>query len=116
MKKNGLFNGLSSDTESVDTTDSCASTRLELEDLRRQVLFLQGQVEDREKVVQELQQQMNKLVTENYSSNSAPASTVYVDTCNAATQTDRVSGSLKIHTRSSPCETSWLRTHLGAIR
>ncbi|KRT81970.1 hypothetical protein AMK59_5461, partial [Oryctes borbonicus] len=88
LHKNGLFNGLSSETDSLDTDDS-TNSRLELEDLKRQVLFLQGQVEDREKTVQELQEQMSKLINENYISKSAPASTISTETCNAATQTER---------------------------
>lgn len=73
--------------------DEANDSRLELAELRRQVLFLQGQLEDKEKTVQELQEQMIKLATDNYTSNSAPASTVAASescTCNAATQTERV--------------------------
>jgi hypothetical protein len=73
--------------------DEANDSRLELAELRRQVLFLQGQLEDKEKTVQELQEQMIKLATDNYTSNSAPASTVAASescTCNAATQTERI--------------------------
>ncbi|XP_044258747.1 uncharacterized protein LOC123007486 isoform X2 [Tribolium madens] len=88
---NGLFNGLCSSSDDAQN-DETAENRFELAELRRQVLFLQGQLEDKEKTVQELQEQMLKLATENYTSNSAPASTVAVESsmCNAATQTERI--------------------------
>lgn len=41
---------------------------------------------------------MNKLINENYISKSAPASTVSTETCNAATQTERVSRELVLLT------------------
>jgi hypothetical protein len=89
---NGLFNGLCSSVDDAQN-DEANDSRLELAELRRQVLFLQGQLEDKEKTVQELQEQMIKLATDNYTSNSAPASTVAASescTCNAATQTERI--------------------------
>lgn len=66
---------------------------MELAELRRQILFLQGQLEDKEKTVQTLQEQLIKLTNDNYHANSAPASTVSPENqmCNAATQTERVS-------------------------
>lgn len=57
------------------------------------MLFLQGQLEDKEKMVHDLQEQMIKLSTDTYTSNSAPASTIGCENnnvCNAATQTERV--------------------------
>lgn len=65
-----------------------AEDRFELADLRRQVLFLQAQLEDRERTVQQLRQQ----VVEVTSSNSAPTSICEstAEMCNAATQTERV--------------------------
>ncbi|CAH0553042.1 unnamed protein product [Brassicogethes aeneus] len=95
---NGLFNsGLNSLTTSDSTTpsnchDDNEEARVELAELRRQVLFLQGQLEDKDKTVLELQDRMIKLANDNYHANSAPASTVSTDsgTCNAATQTERI--------------------------
>ncbi|KAJ8919217.1 hypothetical protein NQ315_012205 [Exocentrus adspersus] len=89
---NGLFNSLCpSDTEALQNEDE-SETRLELAELRRQVLFLQGQLEDKEKTVQSLQEQMIKLANDNYHANSAPASTISHESqmCNAATQTERI--------------------------
>ncbi|KAF5300351.1 hypothetical protein FQR65_LT09181 [Abscondita terminalis] len=90
--KNGLFNGLSSEFTSSENVDDSGSARLELADLRRQVLFLQGQLDDREQVVQDLQQRMTRLIIDNEQAKSAPASTVSseVSTANAATQTERM--------------------------
>ncbi|XP_015840788.2 uncharacterized protein LOC100141942 isoform X1 [Tribolium castaneum] len=88
---NGLFNGLCSSSDDAQS-DETNESRFELAELRRQVLFLQGQLEDKEKTVQDLQEQMLKLATDNYTSNSAPASTVATESpmCNAATQTERI--------------------------
>lgn len=65
-----------------------ADERFELADLRRQVLFLQAQLEERERTVQQLRQQVADVTT----SSSAPTSICDSTTemCNAATQTDRV--------------------------
>ncbi|KAF5286895.1 hypothetical protein FQA39_LY00428 [Lamprigera yunnana] len=88
--KNGLFNGLSSEYAPSESEDG-GNTRLELADLRRQILFLQGQLDDREQIVQDLKNQMNKLILDNETTKSAPASTISeVSTVNAATQTERV--------------------------
>ncbi|XP_019868251.2 uncharacterized protein LOC109597056 isoform X3 [Aethina tumida] len=91
---NGLFNSLAAATSTDDGNSRCDDdgddARTELAELRRQVLFLQGQLEDKDRAVQDLQEQMVKLATENYHANSAPASTIATDTCNAATQTDRI--------------------------
>ncbi|KAL3278326.1 hypothetical protein HHI36_013657 [Cryptolaemus montrouzieri] len=88
---NGHFHGFSSETNSCSEMEE-DSGKLELVDLQRQVLFLQGQLEDKEKTVQSLQEQMTKICVDNYLSNSAPASTVNneKEMCNAATQTDRI--------------------------
>ncbi|KAJ8944716.1 hypothetical protein NQ318_007929 [Aromia moschata] len=75
------------------TATAADEARLELAELRRQVLFLQGQLEDKEKTVLSLQEQMIKLANDNYHANSAPASTTAAhesQTCNAATQTERI--------------------------
>ncbi|KAK5650938.1 hypothetical protein RI129_001967 [Pyrocoelia pectoralis] len=84
--KNGLFNGLSSEMASAENISlDGGNSRLELADLRRQILFLQGQLDDRDQII-------NKLIIDNETAKSAPASTVSseVFTANAATQTERV--------------------------
>ncbi|KAK9891776.1 hypothetical protein WA026_016574 [Henosepilachna vigintioctopunctata] len=90
-QSNGHFNGFSSEANSCSETEE-DSGRLELMDLRRQVLFLQGQLEDKESTVKSLQEQMTKMCVDNYLSNSAPASTLNTEKemCNAATQTERI--------------------------
>ncbi|XP_056644197.1 uncharacterized protein LOC130450059 isoform X2 [Diorhabda sublineata] len=92
---NGIFNSLCADNDASASDDGghndSKQVMLELAELRRQVLFLQGQLEDREKTVQNLQQQMLRLAEDNYHANSAPASTTCESqTCNAATQTERI--------------------------
>ncbi|XP_060523649.1 uncharacterized protein LOC132700390 isoform X2 [Cylas formicarius] len=90
---NGLFNTIyPTEQPNAQNEDNMQEARLELADLRRQVIFLQGQLEDKEKAVQHLQEQVVQLVDQNYQSNSAPASTITSDSlrCNAATQTDRI--------------------------
>lgn len=60
----------------------------ELSDLRRQVTFLQQQLEERERLVQNLQLEINK------NSDGTKINGVHDvirEQCNAATQTDRVS-------------------------
>lgn len=61
---------------------------MQLADLQKQVLFLQTQLEDRDRTVQQLQGRMAK-----YSLNAQLKSRVEkeIEMCNAATQTDRVS-------------------------
>lgn len=94
---NGLFNGLCSNIDAAQNQEDVDDDgKMELSELRKQVLFLQGQLEDKEKAVVTLQEQVIKLASENYTSNSAPASTTFHHTdmnimCNAATQTERVS-------------------------
>ncbi|EZA62357.1 hypothetical protein X777_03391 [Ooceraea biroi] len=96
--KNGLFCNLNeggTGTIDVSTSPGSGGSSIadELADLRRQVVFLQGQVEDRDRTIQLLELQMSKLQgpkngdvqncilpTRNISS---------VDTCNAATQTEK---------------------------
>lgn len=95
--RNGFFSSLNVDSASTenDSVEESANTKLELSELKRQVLFLQGQLEDKEKTVMSLQNQVVKLVNENEKSQSAPASAVCeTSTSNAATQTERVSVSL----------------------
>lgn len=58
----------------------------EMADLKRQVIFLQQQLEEREKTVQNLQLEINK-TTDVGKSNGTSESR---EQCNAATQTDRV--------------------------
>ncbi|XP_072396670.1 uncharacterized protein [Diabrotica undecimpunctata] len=90
---NGIFNSLCPDNDVSDDGSSQNEAKVisELAELRRQVLFLQGQLEDREKTVQNLQEQMVRLAEDNYHANSAPASTTCESsTCNAATQTERM--------------------------
>ncbi|XP_017778420.1 PREDICTED: uncharacterized protein LOC108564041 isoform X3 [Nicrophorus vespilloides] len=88
--ENGFFNGFSSDCDK-DTDDGEFVNMDELANLRRQVLFLQDQLEDKERMVQNLQEEMVKLATDQQNSQSAPASVnVAAMTCNAATQTERL--------------------------
>ncbi|CAH1113841.1 unnamed protein product, partial [Psylliodes chrysocephalus] len=89
---NGIFNSLCpDDTNTSEDGSPNAKVMVEVADLRRQVLFLQGQLEDREKTVQTLQEKMVRLAEDNYHANSAPASTTCESqTCNAATQTERI--------------------------
>ncbi|KAL1518140.1 hypothetical protein ABEB36_001810 [Hypothenemus hampei] len=60
--------------------------RLELADLRRQILFLQGQLEDKEKAVSELQKKIDTLSIKEQPVISEKSNIVY---SNAATQTER---------------------------
>ncbi|KAG5874656.1 hypothetical protein JTB14_006509 [Gonioctena quinquepunctata] len=135
---NGIFNSLCSpESESVPGEDNEAKARFEVAELSRQVLFLQGQLEDKEKTVQSLQEQMIKLTDDNYHANSAPASTMSCDnqTCNAATQTERIrpisagpsllngsssvdgsAGSLVSVNEHSPCRRSRLPTQVESSR
>ncbi|XP_050300735.1 uncharacterized protein LOC126739204 [Anthonomus grandis grandis] len=67
---------------------------LEMADLRRQILFLQGQLEDKEKTVSTLQKQIIDLATQSNHNSLDNATVLTVDTqngsCNAATQTERL--------------------------
>ncbi|XP_034944330.1 probable serine/threonine-protein kinase DDB_G0282963 isoform X2 [Chelonus insularis] len=98
---NGLSHNLNEDT-SVDSNGSLVNGALniadELADLRRQVIFLQGQVEDKDRMIQNLQLQvarqqelMNSVdstscASSTYGSNMSPLK----DVCNAATQTEKI--------------------------
>ncbi|XP_045465816.1 uncharacterized protein LOC123674780 isoform X2 [Harmonia axyridis] len=88
---NGQNNGLVSEHNGCDGAEE-ESKRFELADLRRQVLFLQGQLEDKDRKVMSLQDQLTKMCTDNYQSNSAPASTTSMnkEMSNAATQTEKI--------------------------
>lgn len=88
---NGHDNGLTSEQNGCADLAMADSGKMELTDLRRQILFLQGQLEDKEKKVSSLQEQLTKMCTDTYLSNSAPASTTSKEMSNAATQTDKVS-------------------------
>ncbi|XP_044726833.1 uncharacterized protein LOC123290639 isoform X2 [Chrysoperla carnea] len=85
--KNGHFN-INDGMNNQSTENVGADERFELADLRRQVLFLQAQLEERERTVQQLRQQVADVTT----SSSAPTSICDSTTemCNAATQTDRI--------------------------
>ncbi|EFN75288.1 hypothetical protein EAI_03111 [Harpegnathos saltator] len=103
LQENGLFCNLNlnlnegSETIDVSTSPGSGGSSIadELADLRRQVIFLQGQVEDRDRTIQQLQAQFLKL----QGSTSGDAQTCivptrnnnipFVDTCNAATQTEK---------------------------
>ncbi|GLV42039.1 uncharacterized protein CBL_05002 [Carabus blaptoides fortunei] len=90
--KNGLYNGLSneqSDLDSVDCdSDFASNSNMEMAELRRQIEFLHSQLEDKDRTVQQLQNQVTKY------SLGAHLSSGFSDReremCNAATQTDRV--------------------------
>lgn len=90
---NGIFNSLCNLNSDIPEEENEKKAKMELTELRRQILFLQGQLEDKEKTVQFLQEQVIKLSNENYYTNSAPASTSSSENqiCNTATQTERVS-------------------------
>ncbi|XP_014474267.1 PREDICTED: uncharacterized protein LOC106744215 isoform X2 [Dinoponera quadriceps] len=101
--KNGLFCNLNlnlnegGETIDVSTSPGSGGSSIadELADLRRQVIFLQGQVEDRDRTIQQLQAQFLKLQGPTNGdaqtcivparNNNIPS----VDTCNAATQTEK---------------------------
>nr|XP_033329763.1 uncharacterized protein LOC117222257 isoform X3 [Megalopta genalis] len=109
--KNGLFYNLNEgDTVDVNTSPESEGSSIvdELADLRRQVVFLQGQVEDKDRTIQVLQFQMSKLQGPNNNERQNCAITnsrntiLCMDTCNAATQTDK--------TRPGSAGTSLLQT------
>ncbi|XP_061942672.1 uncharacterized protein LOC108000374 isoform X5 [Apis cerana] len=94
--KNGLFYNVNEGgTADVSTSPGSGGSSIadELADLRRQVVFLQGQVEDRDRTIQVLQFQISKLqgpngdgqtcALTNHNNFSSP------NTCNAATQTEK---------------------------
>ncbi|KAI4479403.1 hypothetical protein M0804_011188 [Polistes exclamans] len=97
--KNGLFYTLSEGgTADVSTSPGSGESSIadELTDLRRQVIFLQGQVEDKDRTIQILQFQMTKLKASNGTDveNNTPSAncskSLLVDMCNAATQTEKI--------------------------
>ncbi|XP_032665116.1 putative uncharacterized protein DDB_G0282129 isoform X3 [Odontomachus brunneus] len=102
--KNGLFCSLnlnlneSGETIDVSTSPGSGGSSIadELADLRRQVIFLQGQVEDRDRTIQQLQVQCSKLQgptngdAQNCIVVTRNNNTLCVDTCNAATQTEKI--------------------------
>ncbi|KAG7208422.1 hypothetical protein KM043_014652 [Ampulex compressa] len=96
--KNGLFYNLNEGgTADVGTSPGSGGSSVadELADLRRQVIFLQGQVEDRDRTIQVLQFQMSKLQgpnggdAQNCGMSAKNNNTTSTDTCNAATQTEK---------------------------
>ncbi|XP_076646472.1 uncharacterized protein LOC143355510 isoform X3 [Halictus rubicundus] len=109
--KNGLFYNLNEgDTVDVNTSPGSEDSSIvdELADLRRQIVFLQGQVEDKDRTIQVLQFQMSKLQgpnnieRQNCAITNSRNTILSMDTCNAATQTDK--------TRPGSAGTSLLQT------
>nr|XP_031842163.1 uncharacterized protein LOC116431209 isoform X3 [Nomia melanderi] len=109
--KNGLFYNLNEgSTVDANTSPGSEDSSIvdELADLRRQVIFLQGQVEDKDRTIQVLQFQMSKLQgpnnieRQNCALNNSRNTILSMDTCNAATQTDK--------TRPGSAGTSLLQT------
>ncbi|XP_011305655.1 uncharacterized protein [Fopius arisanus] len=96
---NGLFPNLNEDS-TTDTTglgNGALNVADEMADLRRQVIFLQGQLEDKDRIIQQLQVQvakqqelMNNSDSPSCSSSMNGNSTLSRDICNAATQTDKI--------------------------
>ncbi|CAK9807315.1 hypothetical protein ANTPLA_LOCUS5324 [Anthophora plagiata] len=95
--KNGLFYNLNEgSTADVGTSPGSGGSSIadELADLRRQVVFLQGQVEDRDRTIQILQFQISKLQGPNGDGQTCALTTNHnnvssSNTCNAATQTEK---------------------------
>lgn len=96
---NGLFHNLNED----GTTDTSANpingtinVADELADLRRQVVFLQGQLDDKDRTIQQLQLQVSKhqdlsgLDSQSSASSMNGSCSLKRDTCNAATQTEKL--------------------------
>ncbi|XP_015589706.1 uncharacterized protein LOC107265132 isoform X3 [Cephus cinctus] len=97
--KNGLFYNLNEGgtTDASTSPGSCENgVTNEMADLRRQVIFLQGQLEDRDRTIQLLQVQMtkyqglNSVDSQSCASSMHSSSTGFKETCNAATQTEKV--------------------------
>ncbi|XP_066250076.1 uro-adherence factor A isoform X2 [Euwallacea similis] len=72
---------------SLNENNNSSEFKLELTDLKRQVLYLQGQLEDKENTVSNLQKQIDELATRTLPSCLFAQDTQ--NTCNAATQTER---------------------------
>ncbi|XP_074104571.1 uncharacterized protein LOC141531009 isoform X3 [Cotesia typhae] len=93
---NGLFHNLNED--STDSSGLLSNGALniadELTDLRRQVIFLQGQLEDKDRAIQNLQLQVAKQQDLINSVDSQNSSVSYgsstKDVSNAATQTEKI--------------------------
>lgn len=93
--KNGLFYGLNEGhltDASTSPGSGGSSVADELADLRRQVVFLQGQLEDKDRTIQEIQFKMSKLQLpgEPRSAVVASCNGSHVESCNAATQTEKI--------------------------
>lgn len=86
--KNGLFFTLAN-SEMVDGGDGESgvghSPQEEVADLQRQVVFLQQQLDEKERTIQLLQLQMTKYTNPSTTTNAAAK-----EACNAATQTERI--------------------------
>ncbi|XP_076752745.1 uncharacterized protein LOC143424515 isoform X3 [Xylocopa sonorina] len=95
--KNGLFYNLNEGgTADVGTSPGSGGSSIadELTDLRRQVVFLQGQVEDKDRIIQVLQFQISKLQGPNGDGQTCALNINHNNvssrnTCNAATQTEK---------------------------
>lgn len=90
--KNGLFYTLANsevmaavNTEDGSESGVSHSPQEEVADLRRQVVFLQQQLDEKERTIQLLQLQMTKYTNSDATSNAAGK-----ESCNAATQTERI--------------------------
>lgn len=93
--QNGLFHNLNEDgTDSNGLlTNGALNIADELTDLRRQVIFLQGQLEDKDRAIQNLQLQVAKqqdLINSVDSQSSISYASSSKDMSNAATQTEKV--------------------------
>ncbi|XP_066603280.1 serine-rich adhesin for platelets isoform X2 [Prorops nasuta] len=94
--KNGLFYNLNEgNTTDTGTSPGTGENSFadELTDLRRQVVFLQGQVEDRDRTIQSLQFQISKFHSSNVVDKHNNVSKDNSNTscaCNAATQTEKL--------------------------
>lgn len=83
--KNGLcYNVASNDTSSAEDTPTKTKDAEQISDLKRQVVFQQHQLDEKERLIQALQAQVAKY---EQSETCLPKP---VETCNAATQTERV--------------------------
>lgn len=96
--KNGLFYTLASsevvdggNTEDGNESGVGQSPQEEVADLRRQVVFLQQQLEEKERTIQLLQLQMTKYTNgDAAAANASSTNSAAKESCNAATQTERI--------------------------
>ncbi|XP_032452575.1 uncharacterized protein LOC100677801 isoform X5 [Nasonia vitripennis] len=98
--KNGLFYNLNDGSATTDATmspnDGRESVADELSDLRRQVVFLQGQVDDKDRTIQSLQAQLTKYQNASGAELASDLSPTLNgrgeprETSNAATQTEKL--------------------------